>query len=223
MIISHRRKYLYFVVPKCASATLRQSLAEHTDIGYPVTDYPQHLTMAEFMRTEHAPLMDDYFKFTFVRHPYDRLYSGYLQDRLASERYEGWIEAKGPIFRDPEMSFERYMLDHVRQADIHTAWGWICFTPMCDFAFWEGEFRLDWFGRAEHFDADLARLSAKIGAPISRAEDRNVNTPPSTGLKYRDKYSRPMIEWVNETYRQDFEVFGYEPLDPSLFPATAPA
>ena len=34
---------------------------------------------------------------------------------------------------------------------------------------------------------------------------------------------RPMIEWVNETYRQDFEVFGYEPLDPSLFPATAPA
>ena len=50
-----------------------------------------------------------------------------------------------------------------------------------------------------------------------------MNTPPSAGLKYRDKYSRPMIEWVNETYRQDFEVFGYEPLDPSLFPATAPA
>src|SRR5690606_12323699 len=100
VVISHRHRYLYFVVPKCASATVRQSLAPFTDLGYPVTKgVPQHLTIESFLKSQYAPLWEaGYLRFTFVRNPYDRLYSGWLQDRAAATRAQRWREAKAPIF-----------------------------------------------------------------------------------------------------------------------------
>lgn len=219
MIISHQRKYIYLVVPKCASSTLRHSLAPFTDIGYPKTAYEepseQHMTLPTFQQSKYAPLLNEYFTFTFVRNPYDRLYSGFLQDRLAWRSWPIWTIAKMEIFEQVGDDFNQYVLDYVSRADIRTDWRWVSFCPMTEYAFDAGgNFRLDWFGRAENFNEDLQTLAGHIDATIEKVPDRNVKTPVQQGLKYIDKYAPETLKFVNETYGKDFEVFGYETVKP---------
>jgi len=223
MNISHRHTYLYFVIPKCASATLRMSLKPYTDVGYPVSVFEQHLTMLEFMKTEFSSFLDPYFKFTFVLNPYDRLYSGFRQDLSASLNQAAWKKVKAPIFEEIGEDFNRYLLEFAAKADVLRAWDWICFTPMREFAVLEGQYRLDWFGKMETFQSDLMELSRRLGVDVIKAKDQNFDAPPQAGLKYLGKYSRAAIEWVNETYADDFELFGYEKVDPADFPVTLPA
>lgn len=225
MVISHRHRYLYFVTPKCASATVRTSLCDLTDLGYPVTKgLPQHQTIAQFLAGPHASLFDaGYFRFTFVRNPYDRLYSGYAQDRVVAGRNPKWQKVKEHIFREIGDDFNRYVSEHVRYARRLDDWEWICFWPMHAFAFVDGECMLDWIGRAESVESDLTILSSRLGVEIVKAEDRNVHTPPSADPKYIDRYDRATIEIVNDLYREDFQRFGYERLDPALLPVFGPA
>jgi len=155
VVISHRHRYLYFVVPKCASATVRQSLAPLTDVGYPVTDDTQHVTIRKFLESGQRALFDaGYLRFTFVRHPYDRLFSGYVQDRFAATQSPRWRHAKQRIFDAIGDDFNRYVMEHVRKADREGAWQWICWCPMHAFAYLDGECVVDFVGRAEAVDLD---------------------------------------------------------------------
>lgn len=224
MVISHRHHYLYFVVPKSASATVRQSLAPYTDIGYPVTRYPQHQTVRQFMASPHARLLqqEGYLRFTFVRNPYDRLYSGYVQDRFAATQAPRWRQAKEPIFQATGDDFNRYVLEHVRFADRENAWEWICWCPMHAFAYVDGECVLDFVGRAEAVEQGLAELSGRLGVGVAKAPDANVNVPAAgASLKYLDRYDRATLELVNELYREDFDRFGYAMVDPATVPTHA--
>lgn len=223
MVISHRHRYLYFVVPKCASATVRQSLAPYSDIGYPVTNFTQHLPLRRFLACEHAALFDaGYFRFTFVRHPYDRLYSGYVQDRFAATQSARWRHAKQRIFDTIGDDFNRYVMEHVRHADREGAWQWICWCPMHAFAYLDGQCVMDFVGRAETVDDGLDELSRRLDLPIAKVADVNVNVAPSgDALKYLGRYDRATLELVNDLYREDFERFGYAMTDPQLVPVTA--
>lgn len=218
MIISHRHKYLYFVVPKCASSTVRHSIRDYSDIGYPVTEHPQHMPLRSFLASEHAGLLGRYFAFTFVRNPYDRLYSGFLQDMKAGHSNPKWIPVKQPLFNVVGDDFNRYMREYVQFADIAAAWEWICFCPMHEFAYLDGVCRLDWIGRAEDVQGGLRELSQRLGVPIEKADDRNVHTEYRGRLKYTAMYERETVELVNEIYRDDFRLFGYTPLNPADFP-----
>lgn len=220
MVISHRHRYLYFVVPKCASATVRQSLAPYTDIGYPVTKGgAQHVTIEAFLASEQASLWDEgYLRFSFVRNPYDRLYSGWVQDRFAATQSPRWQRAKAAIFERTGDDFGRYVVEHVRHADRLHAWDWICWCPMHAFVCRDGQPALDFVGRAEDVEGGLAELSKRLGIPIAKAVDANVNVPPTAGLKHMEHYDRATIEVVNELYAEDFSLFGYDVLDPGAFP-----
>lgn len=221
MVISHRHKFLYFVIPKTASATLRKSLEPFVDVGWPVTTHPQHVTIAAFQRSDYVGLFADYLKFTCVRNPYDRLYSGYLQDRYAAEHYPRWTKVKKPVFDAIGDDFPTYFNEHAMQADIETDWEWICFCPMTAFATGpDGELVMDFVGRAETLDQDISTLAGLIGAPITKAPDVNVRQGRcGTRPKYLEHFDRRTLAAVNEVYRRDFELFGYEMIDPADLPS----
>lgn len=178
------------------------------------------MTLAQFMKSEQSHLIDDYFKFTFVRNPYDRLYSGYLQDRYASEQSPRWKNAKQPIFEVTGDDFSRYFNDYAMQADTANDWRWICFCPMHEFAYSpSGQQVVDFVGKAENFEADLAALSIHLAIDLIKAPDENVRTTICTPEpKYLHKYDRRTISAINDRYRMDFELFGYEMFDPNSFP-----
>lgn len=222
MIISHRHRYLYFVIPKCASSTVRHSIRDLSDIGFPVTNYTQHVPLRAFLASEHAALLGSYFAFTFVRNPYDRLYSGFLQDLKAGNGYAKWMPVKRPIFDVIGADFNRYMRDYVRFANLTTDWEWICFCPMHEFVYLDGIRRLDWIGKAEDVTGGLTELSQHLGVPIRKTGDFNVNLEYRGQLKYLGMYERATVALVNELYRDDFRLFGYEQLDPADFPIRLP-
>lgn len=226
MVISDRHRYLYFVIPKCGSATVRHALAPYTDIGYPVTNFEQHVTIEKFLvRYDVEDRFGGSFKFTFVRNPYDRLYSGFRQDMLASTRWAPWTKAKKPIFDVVGDDFNAYMQDFVTRADIVHAWDWVCFCPMVEFSHRDGVCALDWIGRTESLETDLLGLAGKLGISIDNIESLNVRTPVQATApdqpKYMSHYSRSTVALVNALYADDFAAFGYPMLDPADFPVAS--
>ena len=57
-----------------------------------------------------------------------------------------------------------------------------------------------------------------LGIECDVGESLNVRVPATGQLKYLDKYERATVELVNQYYRDDFERFSYDLLDPSDFP-----
>jgi hypothetical protein len=179
---------------------------------------PEHMPIHAFLKSDYADLVNKYFKFTFVRNPYDRLYSGYVQDRFAAKNYPAWTRAKKNIFDNIGDDFNRYIMEYVRKENIRDSWDWICFCPMHEFAFYDNRFFLDWFGRVENIEDDFSKLSQLIGIDVNLSRNSNVRVEPTGGLKYLDKYESSTIEKVNSLYKEDFEYFNYAMLNPDDFP-----
>lgn len=206
-------------MPKCASKTIRLSLGEFTDIGYPKpSPLGQHITVNDFFKSNYVNLFEDYFKFTFVRNPYDKLYSSFTQDVHASKSYKVWHKVKSGIFNTIGEDFNRYMQEYVFKNDIKNDWDYIHFCPMHEFATIDNEFCLDWFGKAENVEYDLVELAKHLNLDIKKHKDANIRSKPVTDLKYLNKYTRSTIELVNEAYKRDFELFSYPMLNPNDFP-----
>jgi hypothetical protein len=83
MIVSHRKKFIYFHVPRTAGSSLRELLYPYKDVS--PDDYitllppgvdPLHINQ-EYARN-FVSGVDNYFEFTIVREPLDRLTSMYL-------------------------------------------------------------------------------------------------------------------------------------------------
>ncbi len=223
MNISHRHKYLYFVIPKCGSASVRHALQAFTDEGYPVTQsIGQHVPYDRFWsQYADAERCRDYRTFTFVRNPYDRVYSAFLQDFSVSQRYESWSRLKTPIFDQTGNDFGAYMRDHVAHANLSSG-AWMNFCPMVAFTHHDDRMVLDWVGRAETLADDVERLGVFLGVtpePVARYNDlgQRVGAAPVEG-KYRRYFARDAVEQINELYRADFEAFDYAMWDPQEFP-----
>ena len=214
MVISHQKKFIFSVIPKTASATLRHAIKDLTDIGWPHTKDAEHVPLHKAMSGEHASLFSSYTTFSFVRHPYDRLYSGYLQDIWASKNNDRWKEAKEELFLSIDYNFSQYLSKYVAQADLSNAWDWICFTPMHAFTS-HGGYNIDFIGKYETFEDDVIYLSQILGVPeISISDDLNVRRTKGGTFKYLPFYTPDDVALVNELYDEDFRSFDYTKISP---------
>ncbi len=158
------------------------ALSPFTDIGYPVSTFEEHVPVRKYLdKYDQAGRFDTYFKFSFVRNPYDRVYSGFRQDLLASTRWAQWIAVKKPIFDVIGDDFTAYMLHHVARTDIVNAWEWICFRPMTAFTHLDGRRVVDWVGRTERLETDLNEHEAKIGVTLAPPETSERPDPRRPG------------------------------------------
>jgi len=182
----------------------------------------QHMTVSRFLKSKYSGLFEDYFKFAFVRNPYDRLYSAFLQDKFASEHYGDWVPVKGPIFDLIGHDFNRYVTGYVDPVKIVNDWDWIAFCPMREFCCLFDRMCMDFIGHIESLDEDLQKLSDLINTKIVLAESANLRFVSPTIPKYLDRFERSTIGKINEIYKDDFEFFHYEMLNPNDFPISLP-
>ena len=148
----------------------------------------------------------DYFKFAFVRNPWDRLVSCYkskLVQRgtgLRMGRYGNVSLRRGMAFEDfakavcripDELSNHHFRSQHV---------------TVCD----EGPGRAvlaDFVGRFENLKEDFGLVAERIGLEtgLPHAGSSRSQNPPS----YRDFYDERLARMVGERYREDAALFGY--------------
>ena len=141
-------------------------------------------------------LYRDYFKFAFVRNPWDRLVSAWL-NKVVDCNYFGFNESD----LEKMGSFGNFV-DYVSTLDIEN----------CDLHL-RLQCRLidinhiDYLGRYESFSLDLTKVFEVLGIDQKDFVRRNASQKRKS---YQEYYNERLIEKVSQIYRKDIQVFGYE-------------
>src|SRR5690606_31345973 len=112
-MISHKLKIIFIHIPKCAGSSVKDYYFNKPKLDWRQPNYEllygwcpkrrihlQHATPKELIETELIPkeIWDSYFKFAFVRNPWDRAYSDYLwiqKDRNVKGDFKDYIKGLG--------------------------------------------------------------------------------------------------------------------------------
>ena len=171
-------KAIYFRVPKAASTSLLITFRQIDDVE----------KCEEYDKS--------YFKFAFVRNPFDRLASCFRH--VIQQGSLQNIQEHPDLHRD--MTFERFVdviVDiSVDKMDIH-------FRPQYTFI----PEKPDFLGRFESLEEDYVKVCEKIG--IS-GPPQILHKNPTEKTIFKDYYTKESIEKVFRIYKKDFELFGYE-------------
>lgn len=205
MIVSHQHRCIFVAMPKTGTHSVRQALREHLgpddieQVGlfvnkrFPFDEIAQighgHLSVRQVRPFLGDAVCDDYFKFTFVRNPFDRFVS-----------YCAFMtRQQGAFDRDPQGTMRRILFELRPMDHVHFQPQYTLLTNAA------GELEMDFIGRVERMQDDYDAICARIGIP-SRPLDK-VNG--SRRGDYRQYYDRALMDGVAELYRGDLERFGY--------------
>ena len=206
MIISHQHRFVFAAIPKTGTHSVRQALREHMSeedleqVGlfvnkrFPFEELAAikhgHITLEQIRPFLGEEAFARYFKFAFVRNPFDRFVS-----------YCAFMtRADGAFLKNPQQVM-RYILFQARP-DQH-----ILFQPQHTFVTGaDGKLLADQIGRVEEMQASYDAICERIGIPSAQLGQVNSSRRGS----YRDYYDQALIDGVADYYRRDLELFGYE-------------
>lgn len=186
LTISHRHRFVWFRVAKVGTRTILGHFAKHE----------VSLDVSHAMRVRYpTELFGDYFKFAFVRHPLHRFVSAW-RDKVVNHNYFSFEAAELARMQRIE-AFAEWVAGHdladLSSTDQHIALQ----ARLIDLT------QIDYLGRLETFDEDLATICRHIGVPGS-----DVAVVHQSGSRH-DTVSDELRSTVMELYRRDFRVFGY--------------
>ena len=206
MIISRKHKFIFVAVPKTGTHSVRRALREHmgsddleqvrlyVEKQFPWPDLAKlghgHISLAQV-----RPFLDEkdfasFFKFAFVRNPFDRFvsYCAFMTRQI------------GAFDRDPK-GVMRHML-FIAPPMQH-----ILFLPQHSFVTdSDGSLLSDTIGRVEEMQQSYDGICARIGVPSEQLEKANSSRHDD----YRQYYDQQLIDGVAKLYARDLELFGYD-------------
>lgn len=158
------------------------------------TDGLQHL-FATHIRTEvGADIFARYFKFTFVRNPWDKAVSQFMfMSKIKREKLRNFAGMRQGD------DFKRYLELIARTTHVH-------WEPQIKFLRdSNGDWLVDYIGRYENFSGSAAHVLRSVGlvATAIPHENRSNRGP------YQEYYDDESREMVAQLYADDIEAFGY--------------
>ena len=200
-MVSHKHKCIFVHIPKTAGVSIYEALGvdekfprHHKrlndpgpgDMWRPWRDYNIIDTITK-----------NYFKFCFVRNPWDRLLSAYCYLRVggrggAGDMRDAVILSQFHDFREFIVNFDKIENDF---SDKH----------FYEQAFWVDD-RIDFIGKTENIQEDFNTICDKIGIPHQQLPHKNK----SKHKHYTEYYDDEAREIVAEKYAKDIEHFGYK-------------
>lgn len=173
--VNNKQDYIYLVIGKNASTTIRNTFFEGNSSSLIDPDKPLH----------------NYFKFTFVRNPWDRMVSNWKMFTTTPERIE---QLRSLANRIPQ-NFEEFVSIALTIDNHH----WI---PQVQFLIMP----VDFIGRVENMDKDIQHVADCIGVSVNNVTHHNAS---SNQTHYSHHYTPELIERVGNYYAEDIERFGY--------------
>ncbi len=183
---------IFVHVPKCAGVSVSHSLFGNLAGG--------HTSFEEYLLIFEPSTIASYFKFTFVRNPWDRLCSAFhfLKAGGFVEEDKRWAEENLSDFDD----FETFVKKWLNKENI---WKWPHFKPQYHFIRDPGcKFDLDFVGFFENIDKDFPHIAELIG---ENCELQQMNS--GQHKDFRSYYNDDTIKIVSEVYAQDIALLGY--------------
>lgn len=188
------KKAIFVHIPKCAGVAIKKALFDNLSAS--------HTKLTMYCRVFEPELFLRYFKFTFIRNPWDRLVSAYhfLQGGGYGDGDRRWFQRELGVYKD----FDDFVRNWLRVENIYKH---IHFCPQVEFLEDENNsgVKVDYIGLYENIESDFDYVARRLGVKNSL---RKGNT--SRHKSYRDYYSATTRDIVAEVYLRDIERFGYD-------------
>jgi len=174
--INTNKKLIFIHIPKTAGTSIERVLGGGGHLGIlPIKEY--------FDRNAfQGEKFEDYFKFTFIRNPWDRLVSYFF------------------YFGGKEKNFKRYVMEELDLKDI---------TRMPQYKFIcdnKKNIMVDYIGRFENLSNDWKVICDKINIPIKELPIARK----SEHKNYRFYYDKETKDRISKLYKEDIKLFNYE-------------
>jgi hypothetical protein len=146
---------------------------------------------------------DEYFKFAFVRNPWDRLVSWYsMVTTMPREGNELWR-----YVHDNSSTFEEFIYNCTGEVKIKEGVYYSFAYNQLDYVTDEhGNVLVDFIGQLENLDKDLQEVFRRIGFELETVPHKN-----RSGHQHYSTFYTPETEMIiRERFKRDIEYFGYE-------------
>lgn len=216
MVISHRKKFVFIHIYKTGGTSITDALMPYARPREKFSSYwysrklvsavnrffalsdngnrwingvHKHATAMEIKGYLGARKFDDYFKFAFVRNPFDLQVSLYHYVRR-SQAHRDHAEAN-------RLAFREFVLRQIEKG-----------APLqSDFLKDEtGATACDYIGKTEQLESSMEQVFKRIGIPCSVLHHQNRSMQRD---KFAAYYDNMLAEAVGTYYTEDFERFGY--------------
>ena len=211
-MIFHKYKCIFIHIPKCAGSSINSYLSENINLNWRKANYDflygwcpdrrvhmQHVTAKQMLELELVTYQDwnNYYKFTFIRNPWDRAYSDYLwmkRDNHIEGDFMDYITMLGEfknILRNKDK--KGYRGDHLLKQS--------AYFDM------EGKYQLDFVGRFENLNSDFQKV--KEALHLKKPFIQHLKKTNNRFNDYSKFYTDSTIKIVQEKYKEDIVKFKY--------------
>jgi hypothetical protein len=216
--VSLKHKYVFVETAKVACSTVKMTLQrlelEDKNFTREVFQDVHNRAYSPLLRLQQVPNFervlksDNYFRFCFVRNPYTRTLSAYLNKILGNSLPEKSIilSQLGLDMRDMSIpiSFEQFISAIEKQpiSMMNNHWRHQYYSTYQD------TMNYHFIGKFERFDEDFSYVMEKLGASsYYLSESRHATNSTS---KFNEYYTDELLERVYELYQIDFKTFDYD-------------
>jgi len=202
MRISHKYKFIFIAVPKTGSSTIRKTLNPLSDIkstGDKDSPYYWHASAASLRKhfIEQGWDWDTYYKFSFIRNPWDMVVSSYFYLKHEHESrfyykdfsFEDFVFRGQHILSHQPIPFDTNQVDFLIDSDYNSV-----------------EYLINHIGRFEYMQKDFNSICSEIGITCESLPKINK----TKHKHYSEYYNSETREFIKNKYAKDIYEFGYE-------------
>jgi hypothetical protein len=205
MIISHKHKFIFFAIPKTGTHSIRFALRpflgiedeEHVALFHEsklkIDAFNDringHISVKEIKPHLSEEIWNSYFKFTFVRNPWDRFISIIVFKNHNLEKFPDLVDA----FAKKKLENEA-----ISPSDF--------FKPQADYVIDDNKVQaLDFIGKTENMQADFDTICDRIGINRIQLDQKNKSQHDN----YKRYYNDELKERLAHIYADDIKLFKY--------------
>ncbi len=205
MLISHKYKFIFIHVYKVAGTSIKSSLSKYAEVNLnqiskltkikylnniPLSgNFEPHISAYDLSQKIPKRMFNSYFKFAFVRNPYDWQISLYEYMKQQPTHFQHNLVKK--------MAFNEYCNWRIK-ADFHLQQEMICDS--------KGNLLVDFIGKIENINKDLKTIEQKLKLPNLELEHLNKSIRSNIN-NYYEINTKKLIA-VN--FKADFDLFNYD-------------
>ena len=232
--ISLKNKYVYFGIQKAASTTIRNTLSNYELKDLFKIDVPHnpHFINTPFVKPyqlseqQFTDIMKDqnFLKFTFIRNPYDRILSAYLDKIVGGELRGNFLKTKSDsenknkvgklktnilnvLGFSEKVSFEQFVEVITQIEDKRKNIHWKPMSFILDYP----HTKFDFIGKIENFDQDFKTLQDLLNIDLTNYYIKHDRHKTNAAKAIEHYYTPALKKKIAEHYSDDFKLGGYQP------------
>lgn len=194
-MVDYEKELIALAIPKTGSISL------HFSLGFTVIPEPDEYHASLKTIIKQHPETENYYKFAFVRNPWDRFHSLYKDFTLKRiYQYSGKIRHNKPLFSEFK-NFNDFCIN-IKESEWMNN---VFLQSQTEITEYKGQQGCDFIGRFENLHNDFERLTKALNIKATL----NIMNKGVYKETYREYYSTEAQKAVEKLYQKDIDQFKY--------------